>query len=97
MNPNDTYIKVYDWMSPIQPTERLVYALIYQLTVSADGFWSTLGVMSDRLGIRKGSCRRALDHLREIGAITLTAQVILHRERQVYTADLNFADKLRNE
>ncbi len=91
----ETYIKVYDWMNSLPPIERLVYALIYQLTLSGSGFWSTTKNMADRLGIKKNKCEQALEHLQQIGAITPVNQTILHRERKIFFADQNFADKLR--
>ena len=92
----DTYIKVYDWMSPIPPAERLVYALIYQLTLAGSGFWSTTKNMSNRLGIPKSKCNQALEHLQQIGAVTLISQTILHRQRNTFFANEVFAQKLQN-
>ena len=92
----ETYLKVYDWMSPIPPTDRLVYALVYQLTLSGKGFWSTIKSMSERLGIPKSQCRNALQNLQNIGAISRSTLIIQRRTRITFLAEEPFANHLRN-
>lgn len=93
----DTYIKVYDWMAEFPAEERLVYALIYQLTIGSNGFWSTTKVMADRLGIKKSVCKAALQHLEQIGAIESFRQTIQRKERRVFLANEQFAESLRDD
>ena len=93
----DTFIMLFDWMSGMPLDERVVYALVYQVTVRGNGWWGTIGSMAQRLGITKASCRAALEHLQQIGAIHKTRQTIMRQERNVYTADLNFANFLRQK
>lgn len=94
----ETYIKVYDWMSSIRPTDdRLVYALIYQLTKSSGGFWSTMKVMSDRLGIPKKVCKEAIARLEQMGAVYEIRQTVLHKDRRIYYAEEHFAELLQDD
>ena len=88
---------LFDWMSGMPLEERVVYALVYQVTVRGNGWWGTVDSMAQRLGIPKASCRAALDHLRQIGAIHKSKQVIMRQERNVYAANLNFAEFLRHK
>lgn len=92
-----TYIKVYDWMAELPAEERLVYALIYQLTINGAGFWSTTKVMADRLGIKKSNCKAALQHLEQIGAIESFQQTIQRKNRRIFLATENFAKQLQDE
>lgn len=93
----DTFIMLFDWMSGMPLDERVVYALVYQVTSRGNGWWGTIGSMAQRLGITKASCRAALEHLQQIGAIHKTRQTIMRQERNVYTAELNFANFLRQK
>jgi len=93
----ETYIKLYDWMSELPLEERVIYALIYQLTQTGNGYWSTIRVMADRLRIPKSNCKAHLKHLEEIGAIELTRQTISRKERRIYFATSDFADKLKDD
>ena len=93
----DTFIMLFDWMSGMPLEERVVYALVYQVTVRGNGWWGTIGSMAQRLGITKASCRAALEHLQQIGAIYKSRQVIMRQERNVYAADQNFAEFLRQK
>lgn len=91
----ETFVMLYDWMSGMPLEERVVYALVYQVTLRGNGYWGTIASMAQRLGISKASCKAALDHLTQIGAIVKTRQVIMRQERNVYTADQNFATSMR--
>ena len=93
----ETFVMLFDWMSGMPLEERVVYALVYQVTSRGNGWWGTIGSMAQRLGIPKASCKAALDHLQQIGAIHKTRQTIMRQERNVYTADLNFANFLRQK
>lgn len=93
----ETYIKVYDWMAEFPAEERLVYALIYQLTKYGNGFWSTTKVMADRLGIKKSVCKNALLHLEQIGAIECVRQNLQRKNRRIFLANEHFARQLQDE
>lgn len=93
----EPYTKVFDWMSRLPAEERLVYALIYQLTKNGLGFFGTAKTLSDRLNIPKSRCKNYLAHLEEIGAVEIVRQTILRKERRVFVATDAFAEQLQNE
>lgn len=65
----ETYIKLYDWMAPIPLPDRLVYALVFQLTQAGMGCWADTPSVARRLGISRDECRKAIDRLKESGAL----------------------------
>ena len=95
----ETYIKYYDWMNQIDPIERHVYALVYQLTQSTEnGCYYKLPGMAAKLGIERRIVKKALNHLIEIKAI-IVVEILLHqpgrRNLKVYRTDKDFAHVLK--
>ena len=87
------YYKLYEWMGfiPISAEERIIYAFIYQFTVNGTGFFAGYASMSSRVAFPKATCKKAAEHLQELGAITISHETLYHSARIVLRTTPNFA------
>ena len=67
--------------------ERVVFALIAQLSENGQGFWAGYKAMADRLNIHKSDCKRYVEHLRDEGMITVTTERIKNQTRLVFRSN----------
>ena len=82
----NNYIKLhYDIIGLDLPLEeRVVLALIRQMTENGQGSWAGYKAMADLLKIHKSDCKKAVEHLREIGLITISSERINRKTRIVF-------------
>lgn len=80
-----TYIKLYDDIlaMDLPLEERVILALIRQMTESGGGFWAGYKAMSERLGINKSTCKAMVKHLEHVDAISITTETIKEKSRLV--------------
>lgn len=82
----NNYIKLhYDIIGLDLPLEeRVVLALVRQMTENGQGYWAGYKAMADLLKIHKSDCKRAVEHLREIGLISISSERINRKTRIVF-------------
>lgn len=85
------YIKLhYDIIGLDLPLEeRVILALIRQMTANGQGYWAGYKAMADLLKIHKSDCKRAVEHLREQGFITVSSAKINRKTRIVFRANFS--------
>ena len=66
--------------------EKVVLALIIQMSEKGKGFWAGYKAMSTRLGIPKSSCKRYVEHLEEEGRVTIYSGRINGKTRKILAA-----------
>jgi len=86
----ETYIKIYDWMAYLPIEERVVYALILQMSENGLGYWAGYKAMADRLHMKKSECKRYIELLVRAGLVTVTTESINHKTRRVFRAKRPF-------
>lgn len=82
----NNYIKLHDNILALNlpMEERVVLALIAQMTVNGSGFWAGYKAMSERLHIPKSRCRKFTEHLAEEGLVEINREKIGENTRLVF-------------
>ena len=81
----DNYIKLhYDILELEVPMEeKVVLALVRQMTRNGQGYWAGYKAMSDLLKIPKSRCKHFAEHLAESGLISISSEKINRKTRIV--------------
>lgn len=81
-----TFVKLYDDILSLDMPmeEKVVLALIRQMTENGAGFWAGYASMSERLGIPKSRCRRWVDALLQGGNISVMNESVGGKSRMVF-------------
>lgn len=81
----NNYIKLhYDIIDLEMPLEeKVILALIRQMTTNGQGYWAGYKAMSDLLKIPKSRCKHFVEHLAESGLISISSERINRKTRIV--------------
>lgn len=79
----NNYIKLhYDILELNMPMEeKVILALIRQMTTNGQGFWAGYKAMSDLLGIPKSKCKHFVALLADAGLISISSEKIQRKTR----------------
>lgn len=83
----DHFIRLYDWMHKLPPTERLVFALVHSLTTSGLPCFATNRTIAATLNLPKSHTKKAVQHLLELGLLQKSKTKIGNYNRETLTTN----------